>query len=649
VLEGWTGARWGWRTRVSVESALSRDRQLSLPGRCRFEVRGSARPEGLPVPGTSVEALVSLRGNARSPLLVASSPRLLEEVRGPTGLARIRDRLANELLETAGTDLRRIRAAELAASLALGRRDLLPAERREGWRRSGLAHLLAVSGLHVGLVGGMVWLAAIGSRARLRTARIIVLIALPGYALLAGASASAMRAALMGMVYLAARLIGRSLIPMAAVLLVVVILVLARPELVIDAGFQLTVLITAALVRWVPRVVENIPGPRWLVGAATVPVVAQISAAPIVAWHFRTAVPGAVLANLLVPLLLAPTLVASLGATVLAPLWQTAGGWCLDAVALCEALLWLAGTPGRAVELVLPALPVLAVAVFALAGWLALQSWPKAWWGAAAWLLTGLLTASWWWLRPAPAPPRVELLPVPDGLSAIIATDRGTVLVDGGRWPDQAGRLLADRGVGRPHAVIASHTDEDHVGGLVPLMRSIGAGALILPRWMLSDPTAAPLLRAARRRGIPVLPLVRGTALELAGLRLEGLWPPALDPPRAENERSLVLRVRLPEGNVLVSSDIGIATEMRLVRRSSLDCEVLIAPHHGSRGSSSSALLAASDPAVALIPAGPGNLHNHPHSEVLARLDARAIPYRYPARDGSCGALYRDGVWSAFP
>jgi competence protein ComEC len=605
--------------------------------------------EQLPRPGATVEALVALRGRARHPLLVAHSPRLLEVVRAPTGMPRIRDRLARHLLDAAGTNVRRIRAAEIAATLALGRRDLLPEERREGWRRSGMAHVLAVSGLHVGLVGGILWLVSMACRTELRAARILLLIALPCYALIAGASASALRAALMGMVYLAARLIGRSLVPMAAVLLVVVALVLVRPELVVDAGFQLTVLITAALVRWVPRVVEISPGPRWLVGAVAVPVVAQASAAPIVAWHFRTAVPGAVAANLLVPLLLAPTLVASLLATCLAPILRTGSAWCLDAVATCESLLWLAGRPGRSIELVLPGLPATAVAVFVVAGWWALQARAAARWGVVAWMLGCALTAGWWWLRPSPRPPRVELLPVTDGLSAVVATGDGVILIDGGRWREHAGQLFADRGFDRPRVVIASHTDEDHIGGLTHVIRTLGAEKLILPRWMLSDPNAAPLLRAARLRSVAVAPQSRGTALDLGSVRIEVLWPPPREAPTTENERSIVARVRFPEGRILVSSDIGAGTELHLVRLASLACEVLVAPHHGSRGSSSSALLGASRPDVVLIPAGPGNLHRHPHPEVLARLDARGIPYRFPARDGSCGAEFRDGEWRPFP
>jgi competence protein ComEC len=477
-----------------------------------------------------------------------------------------------------------------------------------------------------------------------------VLIALPAYALLAGAAPSAVRAAVMGMIYVGARLLGRALIPMAAVLLTGVIMLLGSPDLLVDAGFQLTILITAALVRWVPPVVDRIPGPRWIIGALAVPVVAQIAAAPIVAWHFRTAVPGAVVANLMVPPLLAPTLIASLASAATSPVSATVAGWLLDAVALCEHALWACGAAGRALQLTLPALPALAIALLTGSGWLALRPDRKAARaGVAGWLVISVAVAGWCWLRPPPEPPRVELLPVADGLSALVIETEGALLVDGGRFIDEAAQQITGLGVGRLSAVVATHTDEDHASGLRRALESRRVDSLVIPVWMQSEPSAVPLLRTARQRHALIVPVARGVSLGLGGTSMEVLWPPAVDPPLAENERSLVARLQTSGGAVLVTSDIGTATEVLLARAGSLACRVLVAPHHGSRGSTSTALLVASDPDVVLIPAGPRNVHNHPHPEVLARLDALHLPYRFPARDGACGARFADGEWLLFP
>jgi len=197
--------------------------------------------------------------------------------------------------------------------------------------------------------------------------------------------------------------------------------------------------------------------------------------------------------------------------------------------------------------------------------------------------------------------------------------------------------------------VIASHTDEDHVGGMVHILRAFEVDQLVVPAWMLTEPPVVPLLRAARRKGTRVHPVASGSAVTLGSIRLEVVWPPAMKPPRHENERSLVARVLFEHGSALITADIGRSTEHTLAQTTALRSTVLVVPHHGGRGSTSPALLEATTPSVALIPAAPGNTHGHPHPEVLDRLAERHIPFRYPARDGRCGARWDGEGWVAFP
>jgi len=649
VVEGWSPSRWGWRARGRVEDAHSEGKLVKLPRACRLEIRGETSPNRLPPPGAVIEVLAAIRGQPQRPLLVVSSPRLIEDTGQRRLLPTFRDRLARSLLRAAGTHEGRIRAAELAAALALGRRDLVPAARRDRWRSAGLAHLLAVSGLPVGLVGGGVWLCSILLGAGPRAARLIVLAALPSYALLAGASPSALRAALMGVVYLGARLLGRAVLPMSAVLLAALVLLFAAPALIADAGFQLTVVITAALVRWVPPAARALPGPRWLTGAVAVPVVAQAAAAPLVAWHFRSLIPGAVLTNLLALPLLAPTVLASVAAALVAPMWPGAAVLVLDIVRLLAVGLNLASGPGRSLELVPPPLSAALALVLIVAGWLALQPGRRARVGVVGWLAANVLFAAVWLLPAVPQSDAVELLPVVDGAAVVVTSGGDSVLIDAGRYPRDASRMLASSARRRLRAVLLSHTDEDHVGGAAFVLRSTPVDCLILPRWMVAEAAAVPLLRAARRTRTRVIPIARGSAIQLGTIRLETIWPPAHDPPSEENERSLVARILTEHGVVLITSDVGRATENRLARLGHLGCDVLVVPHHGSRSSTSEGFLDAACPTVALVPAGPGNTYGHPHPEALARLTARQIPMRVPARDGWCGARYADGRWMAFP
>ena len=649
IIEGWSDARWGHRTRAQVVTASRGDEHLWLPRQCRLEIRGSSPPNALPRPGSVVEVLAWIRGNHRSPLLVVASDRLIQTTGDRRFLPAARDRLARNLLRAAGADVTRIRTAEMAAALALGRRDLVPRDVRDRWRRSGLAQMLAVSGLHVGLVGGAVWMFFALTGVRPRTTRIAVLAAVPSYALLAGAAPSAMRAALMVAIYLGARLLGRAILPMAAVLLAITALLVAQPLLIADIGFQLTVVITAALVRWVPVLITFLFGPRWLTGAVAVPVVAQTAAAPLVSWHFRTLIPGAIIANLLALPLLAPIILGSVAATVIAQLWRAPAAFGLDFVSLLLSVLRIVSAPARAAEFVTPPIPVAAAVLLVITGWVALQ--PQRWArvGVSAWLcILAVISLSWLFPRPAAAP-TVVLLPVSDGASVLVSDGVDAVLADAGRYQKEAAQMVAEDGRRRLRAVIASHTDEDHVGGMVSILRSMEVEQLIFPAWMLTEPAVVALLRAARRGGVRIQPVASGSSVALGSIRLDIVWPPAANPPGQENERSLVARSVFGHGSALITADIGSSTEHTLAQTGPLRSTVLVVAHHGGRGSTTPSFLEATSPAVALIPAAPGNTHGHPHQDVLDRLAERHIPFRYPARDGRCGARWNGERWVVFP
>jgi competence protein ComEC len=182
------------------------------------------------------------------------------------------------------------------------------------------------------------------------------------------------------------------------------------------------------------------------------------------------------------------------------------------------------------------------------------------------------------------------------------------------------------------------------------VLTHLDVGRLVVPAPVTADPGMAALLRCARERGVPVTPVARGSAVTLNGPRLEVLWPPARDAPRERNDASLVARLLLRYGIVLLTSDIGAAVERRLVRSDFLRCDVLILPHHGSRGSNTQAFLVATRPQVALIPAGPAVTGRHPHPQVLAQLRRLVLPFRVPAHEGWCGAEPDpSGRWRPWP
>lgn len=652
VLQGWETRRWGRATQVQIISAHRGPTTLPLFGRARLEVRGLGRARRLPDPGTVVEALASVhwsRTTASLPFLVVSSQALLNEIHDPTGLPALRSGAARDLLIAAGTSVHRIRAAELAGALALGRRDLLPRAVRDQWRQSGLAHVLAVSGLHVGVLAGLIWLVGAAAGVRPQYRRLTVFLVVPTYVLLAGAAPSAIRAGLMIELYLVARLLGRHVLPLGAVALAAVTMVLVRPTVIFEPGFQLTVIITAAILRWAGPVAGLIPAPRSMALALAVPLVAQVAALPLIAWHFRDIAPAAALTNVLAVVALPVLITLSIAAAATAALWPPATALLLSLLGpVADAVLALGG-PARAHHLTVPSTPpVLAAGILLvllaalLPGRIGRQAV-----GVLPVLLVGIVA---WAAIPQPAlRPRLSLLPVTGGASVLVRDHGRRVLLDGGRSRVEADRLLTDIHVGRLDMVVATHTDEDHIGGLLRILRRHPTGILAFPRWMLSAPETVPLLRAARRSGAAAVPLLRGFGLTFGDLELRGVWPPLHPHGFSENDRSLVVLALLGGRSALIPADTTSKVEARYTTPPPV-AGLLVVPHHGSRSSCSNLLLDRVRPSTALIPAGPGNRYHHPHMETLLRLRRARVPFLVARTSPWCGAEVRpDGGWRLLP
>ncbi len=649
VTESWRPRQWGARTAVRWHSAERRGDAITVPERCQLEVRAASLDE-LPVPGTRLRALANVRTeDGHRVLLVVASARLLTPLGPPGGVHAVRDTTVRSLLAAADLDLDRIRAAELAASLSLGRRDLLPWGRKELWRRSGLSHVLAVSGLHIGLLAGFVWTIGVVVRAHPNVIRGVLVVAVPAYAILAGAATSAQRAALMLVVYLLARMAGRHVTAFTAVMLAVLLLVLMKPSLVLDPGFQLTAAITIVLVRWTPAIVRRLPLPPWFAGVVTVCALAQLTAAPIVLAHFREVNPGAFVTNLIVPVLLAPVLATAIAATVLAPLVPTLAALALSVLSYGERLLLAAGTLARSSVQVAPSVPLVLAWTGFLIGLGAVSPHRSARGAAALFAVFALATVGWSFLPARGKHDEITLAPVSDGACILVNTGTGRAIVDAGRWQHEAARHVADRRVQRVDAIVFTHADADHIGGAEALIGSLQPGRIIFPSWLRSKREFVQVRRWARAIGAREHPVARGSAVRIGTAMMTTIWP-IYDPPDVpDNDRSLVARIAFAEGTALVTGDLTTHAERSALDNLPVASDLLIVPHHGSRGSCSQWLLERVRPDVALIPAGPDNLHGHPHPELLTRLKVRRTPARWPARDGWCGARWSHGQWQLLP
>lgn len=543
----------------------------------------------------------------------------------------------------------------LVLAMVIGDRSEIDDGTAEAFRASGTYHVLALSGAQVALVAGLV-LAGLRLLVVRPTLQVPVTLALVAfYSGLVGGDVPVVRAAIMTAAVVLARAIevdgeSANLLGLAALGLLVV-----RPAWVGDVGFQLSfgatlgiLLLTGPLLHGLPRL------PLGLAAGVAASLAAQAALAPILALSFHRLAPAALLLNLLAVPASSAVLLCGLLVVLLAPLGPTAGEWAGWLAGAAARLLRFSGDLGPLTPWLDVRVPSPSLGVWAcwLAG-LALVYRGRRGYGLA---ILGLahLTLAVGPLRPA-ADGRLHLIVVDvgqgDGLALVSPSGRALLVDAGGsrdRRFDPGERRIAPelwkRGVRAVDALLVTHAQWDHVGGAPFLIRAFRVGELWEGPAPLRDPDWLRVQRSLPRGPIR-RSLARGMNLDWDGVRLTVLGPPPpfRPPRRIRNEDSVVLEVAFGEVRLLLTGDATGAAERDLEVG---EAAVLKLAHHGAAAGTSSALLRAARPRLAIVSAGARNPFGHPRPEVLERCRrAGALVYRTD-RDGTVVAS-TDGrrVW----
>nr|WP_316639784.1 DNA internalization-related competence protein ComEC/Rec2 [uncultured Roseateles sp.] len=567
------------------------------------------------------------------------------------------DRLRQSLRDSIYQHVPDGRAAGVLAALSLGDQAAITREDWALYRQTGIAHLMAISGLHItmfawlfGALIGRLWRLGPGLMLWLPAPQAALwggVAAALAYALFAGWGVPAQRTVWMLATLAVLRSQGRlwpwPLLLLAAAWVVCVI----DPWALTQAGFWLSFVAVGLLMATGPDQPVAVAAQGWTVqlrhslrSTWHTQWVATVGLAPLSLLLFQQVSVVGMAANLLaiplVTLLITP--LALLGAA-LPLLWQAAA-WLVQALNL--GLQGLATQP-MAVWSV-PVAPLWAQASGLLAGLLLVLPLP---WRVRALGLPLALPLLW------PVLPQIETgrfevlaIDVGQGTAVLVRTREHLLLYDSGpayAFDSNAGQrvilpLLRARGERRIDMLMLSHRDSDHVGGAASILKEFDVHAL-----SSSLETGHPLLQGAPQP----TPCLAGQRWQWDGVSFEVLHPlpEAYTAANKSNAMSCVLRVSSAQSgqSLLLTGDIEAAQEQALVARAgpALRSQVLIVPHHGSKTSSTPEFLDAVAPQTAIFQAGYRNRFGHPAPVVMARYEERQIATLTSA---DCGAWRWDGV-----
>lgn len=517
----------------------------------------------------------------------------------------------------------------MASALLLGEEDGLTGEEQQAFRRSGAAHLLAVSGLHVGFVAALAALLLGWMRKNSLPQILLTMALLSCYALLAESAFSVLRALVMLGMGLAARHLGRKPDGPTALAAAILAALAFRPTEVLRAGFLMSVGAVTGILLLGGRIqaaLRKLRIPAFLCSAVAVSLSAQLGVLPVQLYVFHTVNLLSLLTNLLaVPLaagavmLGLPALLLHMACPVLAAAPAFAARLLLRMLSLlCETV---ADVPFAQMNAASPPVFVLVcfVGLLFLCSPYFMEFARRRRIALAAGILCATALSLLLWLPgelDRRQTPTVTFFSVGTADSALLRSENAALLVDTGWTGSAAVSCLQGEGLALD-AVLLTHADGDHAAGLEHLLQTVPVGAVMAPSGMSWEGLES-ALAAAQEKGVPIVELTAGDAFAADAFTVTVLSPATVREGK-QNDDSLVLRVDCAGRTLLFTGDITARTEAALALP---DCDVLKVPHHGSAASTSDALLAQTTPELAVISVGTPNRYGFPRPEVLDRLAA---------------------------
>jgi competence protein ComEC len=631
----------GVRFALDVSDAEREQRRVQVPDRIVLSSYGALspnvgeqwqlsvrlkRPHGFQNPGgfDYERDLFQKRIRATGYVRAEPPPQMLADYSARYAVDRLRQRLGERIRGLLGDEPH----AGIIVALVNGDRSGITDKQWIVFRRTGTNHLMAISGLHIGLVAGFVfflvrWLWALPGVTVLRwpapkVAAVAAIVAAIAYAALAGFAIPTQRALIMVAVAMGAVLTQRRVVAtqlLAAALLAVLVY---DPLATLSAGFWLSFAAVSVIVLFLygrRRALDwrNLGYVQWGIAVGLLPLLLIFFQQVSLVGPLANFIAVPVFGLLVVPFTLAGAVTSGFLPDVLSGFLLQLALWPLELV--WTMLAYLAGFTFSVWVQHSPGVWALACAIIGVVLLLAPAGWPARWLGAV-WLMPMLLLAP---SRPGSGEIWFTLLDVGQGLSAVVRTSDHTLIYDTGpRFSARfdTGRAvvipyLRHQGVRRVDTLVISHGDNDHIGGASSVLAGISVG-----RILSSVPARLP-----GARWCSVGQHWRWDDVDFAMLH------PSAGHRFTGNNASCVMKVSSRYGAVLLPGDIEAPAERELVahERETLAAQILVVPHQGSKTSSTSAFIDAVRPQIALFATGYRNRFGHPNPEVKARYQERQI------------------------
>ncbi|WP_235822800.1 DNA internalization-related competence protein ComEC/Rec2 [Cytobacillus massiliigabonensis] len=566
-------------------------------------------------------------------------------------------------------------SAPLAIALLFGERDYIDTSVLETYEKLGIVHLLAISGLHVGMLAGMIYYLGIRIGITRERMTIGLLLFLPCYAIITGAAPSVIRAVSMMVLFLSLKKWSFHAINTIDIICIVfLIYTFLTPYVIYDVGFQLSFSVSFALILSAPILLKRFHQAFPLLLATS--FICQLAAIPIMLYYFYEVSLISILAN-----------------TIFIPLFSFI---ILPAIFLLFLLHLLLGTT---IGFLIPPLNTLIIAMNGLALQLSLVPFAMLTFGRPSvfvmflylWSIPSFFSL-WERIKGVKRFVQVLLLPLSimcvqllgnslspygeitfidvgqgDSIFIKLPFGRGNYLIDAGgtiqfnteEWKErkkeyEVGKdvvvpFLKSKGIRTIDKLILTHGDADHIGGALSIIKELHVKEIMLPKTTELSELEKELLTSAKRKRIPSDFVCAGDNWKAGGIIFHVVSPQA-GVKMERNNGSIVLYAKIGGLSWLFTGDLEKEGEDQLINHfDKLKIDVLKAGHHGSKSSTTKGFLDQLEPKLAVILAGKNNRYGHPDEEVLMNLNERKIKILRTDQHGAITYIFKGetGTFSA--